>query len=218
VSVTNRDHTVIGVVPTGRYRTLGEEPLPYYYLPQAQWWNWEMTLHVRTAGDPVQFVPTLRGMVRTLDHDLPLADVRTMTESIGIALLPARLAGTVLAVFGLLGLVLATIGIYGVIAYNVAQRTREIGIRMAIGAAHTQVVAALMKQGLTLVTIGAVLGLAGGWGVWRLVRGMLHGTAAPDLLTFTAVPALLFAVAALAIWIPARRAAGVDPVVALKVE
>jgi predicted permease len=218
VIVTDREHTVIGVVPTGRYHTLSEAPLPYYYLAQAQWWNWQMTVHVRTSGDPAQFVPTLRAEVRALDADLPLADVRTMTQSLGIALLPARLAGIVLSAFGLLGLVLAAIGIYGVIAYSVAQRTREIGIRMAVGAARGQVVGALMRQGLVLVAAGAALGLAGGWGAWRLVRGMLHGATAPDLLTFTAVPVLLIGVAALAIWIPARRAAGVNPVVALRLE
>jgi predicted permease len=218
VVVSGEEHTVIGVVPTGRYRTLGETPLPFYYLAQAQWWNWQMTVHVRTTGDPVPFAPTLRAEVRALDPDLPLSDVRTMTQSLGIALLPARLAGTVLTAFGMLGLLLAAIGIYGVIAYTVAQRTREIGIRMAVGAAHAQVVGALMRQGLALVAVGAAFGLAGGWGVWHLVRGMLHGATAPDALTFTAVPLLLIAVAALAIWIPARRAALVDPVVALKME
>jgi predicted permease len=218
VVVTGEEHTVIGVVPTGRYRTLGETPLPFYYLAQSQWWNWQMTVHVRTTDDPVAFVPTLRAEVRALDSDLPLAEVRTMTQSLGIALLPARLAGTVLTAFGLLGLLLAAIGIYGVMAYSVAQRTREIGIRMAVGAAHTQVVGALMRQGVALVAVGAALGLAGGWGVWHLVRSMLYGATGLDVVTFTGVPLLLIAVAALAIWIPARRAALVDPVVALKTE
>jgi macrolide transport system ATP-binding/permease protein len=218
VVVTNREHTVIGVVPTGRYRTLAEAPLPFYYLAHAQWWNWQMTVHVRTSGDPAQFASTLRAAVHALDPDLPLADVRTMTESLGVTLLPARLAGIVLTAFGLLGLALAAVGIYGVMAYSVAQRTREIGIRMAVGAARGQVVGALMRQGLVLVAVGAALGLAGGWAAWRLVRGMLHGATTPDLLTFTAVPVLLTAVAALAIWIPARRAAGIDPVTALKLE
>jgi predicted permease len=218
VSVTGEDHTVIGVVPTGRYRSLGEAPRPFYYLAQAQWWNWQMTVHIRTAGDPTLLAPILRAAVRELDPDLPVAEVRTMTQSLGIAMLPARLAGIVLAVFGLLGLVLAAVGVYGVMAYSVAQRTREIGIRMAVGAAHTQVVGALMRQGLALVAVGAVLGLVGGWGVWHLVRSMLFGATAPDLITFTVVPLLLIAVAALAIWVPARRAALVDPVAALKLE
>jgi predicted permease len=218
VIVTGEEHTVIGVVPTGRYRSLGEEPLPYYYLPQAQWWNWAMVVHVRTAGDPLLLAPTLHAEVRALDPDLPLADMRTMTESLGVALLPARLAGTVLAAFGLLGLLLAAIGIYGVMASTVAQRTREIGIRMAVGAAHAQVIGALMRQGLALVGLGAALGLAGGWGVWHLVRSMLHGATGPDVVTFAGVPLLLIAVAALAIWIPARRAAMVDPAVALRTE
>jgi macrolide transport system ATP-binding/permease protein len=218
VIVTGQEHTVVGLVPTGRYHTLGEAPLPFYYLPQAQWWNWQMTVHVRTAGDPAQLASTLRDEVRALDADLPLADMRTMTESLGIALLPARLAGTVLAAFGLLGLLLAAIGIYGVMAYSVAQRTREIGIRMAVGAAATQVIGAVLRQGLTLVAVGTALGLAGGWGAWRLVRSMLHGATGPDVTTFVGVPLLLIAVAALAIWFPARRAARVDPVVALRME
>jgi predicted permease len=218
VIVTEQEHTVIGVVPTGRYHTLGEAPLPYYYLAQSQWWNWGMIVHIRTAGDPALIAPALRAEVRDLDPDLPLADMRTMTESLGIALLPARLAGTVLAVFGILGLLLAAIGIYGLMAYSVAQRTREIGIRMAVGAAATQVIGALMRQGLVLVAAGAAFGLAGGWGVWHLVRSMLHGATAPDPVTFIGVPLLLIAVAALAIWIPARRAALVDPVVALRIE
>ena len=218
VRASGRDLAIVGVVPTGKYRTLGEDPLPYYYLPHGQFWNSAMTIHIRTAGDPTSIVPLLRAQVRALDADLPLADVSTMTSYLGITLLPARLAGTVLAVFGLLGLVLAAVGMYGVMAYGVAQRRREIGIRVAIGAASGQVVRLLMRQGLALVALGAVIGLAGALGAWRVVRGMLYGATGPDVLTFVLVPATLLAVAALAIWIPARRAAAVDPVTALRSE
>ncbi|HUF27457.1 MAG TPA: ABC transporter permease [Gemmatimonadaceae bacterium] len=218
VRVGARDHAVIGITPTGKYRSLGEPPRPYYYLAQAQFWNFEMTMHLRTAGDPSALVPAVRAEVRVLDPDLPLTDVRTMTDFLGIALLPARLAGTVLAVFGLLGLVLAAVGMYGVMAYGVAQRTHEIGIRIAIGAAGRQVVRLVMRQGLTLVAIGAALGLAGALGAWRVVRGLLYGPSGPDLVTFVGVPVLLIAVAAFAIWIPARRAAMIDPMVALRSE
>ncbi len=218
VRVSGRQHFVIGVVPDGKYRSLGEDPLPFYYLSQSQWWQSAMTIHVRTAGDPAAVAPLLRAEVRALDPDLPLADVSTMTSYLGIALLPARLAGTVLSAFGALGLVLAAVGIYGVMAYGVAQRRREIGIRVAIGARGGQVVRLVMRQGMTMVAIGAVVGLAGAFAAWRLVRGMLYGATGPDAMTFIVVPTVLITVALVAIWIPARRAARIDPVIALKSE
>ncbi len=141
-----------------------------------------------------------------------------MEKQLGIALLPARLIGAVLGIFGLLGLVLAAIGTYGVMAYSVAQRTREIGIRMAIGAAPGDVVRLVMRQGMSLVGIGIVIGLAGAFGASRVIRGVLYGGGENDLLTFAAVPVVLAAVAMLAIWIPARRAAAMDPLVALRQE
>jgi predicted permease len=216
VRVSGRDRTVVGVVPNGKYRRLGEDPLAYMYLPQAQQWNAAMTLHVRTAGDPAALAPALRREVAALDADLPVSDVRTMTNHLGIALLPARLAGWVLGGFGLLGLVLAAVGIYGVMSYSVARRTREIGIRMAIGAAYPQVVGLVMRQGLRMVVLGAAIGLAGAVAASRLVQGMLYGASAVDPVVFAGVPALLIAVAALAIWVPARRAARVPPMVALR--
>jgi ABC-type antimicrobial peptide transport system permease subunit len=160
----------------------------------------------------------LRAEVAALDPNLPLSTVRSMNNHLGIALLPARLTGAVLGVFGLLGLALAAIGIYGVMAYSVAQRRREIGIRMAIGAAGGSVVGLLMRQGLSLVLVGAAIGLAGAVGAARLIRGMLYGSIASDPGTFVLVPLLLVGVAVVAIWIPARRASSVDPVVALRSE
>jgi predicted permease len=218
VKVGSAEWTIVGVVPTGKYRRLGEDPLPYMYYPQAQRWNGDMTIHIRTSADPSAAIPALRAEVVALDPDMPLSDVRTMGRHLGIALLPARLAGTVLAVFGLLGLVLAAVGIYGVMAYSVAQRTREIGIRMAIGAARGEVVGLVMRQGLLLVGIGAVVGLAGALGASQLIRGVLYGNAALDPISFVVVPFVLVGVAVLAIWIPARRAAGIDPVHALRSE
>lgn len=161
-------------------------------------------------------VPQLRAEVAALDPNLPLADVRTLSDHLGIALLPARLAGWVLGIFGLLGLILASLGIYGVMAYSVAQRTREIGIRMAPGAAGQAVVGMLMRQGLGLVLTGAAIGLAGAAGVAQVIRGQLYGGSGLDPLTFLVVPVVLVVVAMGAIWIPAKRAARLDPVRALR--
>jgi predicted permease len=218
VRVGGRDHTVVGVVPTGKYRSLGEEPLAFMYFSLAQSWDPGLTVVVRTATDPAALAPVLRSEVAALDPDLPLTDVRTMTNHLGVALLPARLAGAVLGVFGVLGLVLAAVGIYGVMSYSVAQRTREIGIRMAVGAATGQVLRLVLRQGLGLVALGAAVGLAGGRGAARRVGGLLYGGSARDPMTFVVVPLVLVGVAVLAMWIPARRAAAVDPIVALRRE
>jgi putative ABC transport system permease protein len=153
-------------------------------------------------------------LVSALKGDAP----RGSRSAVGITLLPARLAGLVLTAFGLLGLVLAAIGIYGVIsvqcgAAHARDRHPHGSWRLAPPGWRRA-----MRQGLVLVAMGAALGLGADWGVWRLVRGMLHGATAPDLLTFTVVPILLTAAAARAIWVPARRAAGIDPVTALKLE
>lgn len=213
-----QERTIVGIVPTGKYKSLGEDPTAYMYFPEAQRWSAELTLHIRTAGSPTAIVPTLRSEVAALDPAMPLSNVRTMEQYLGTALLPARLTGSVLGIFGLLGLLLAAVGMYGVMAYSVAQRTREIGIRMAIGAAHGQVLSLVMRQGMTLVGIGAVIGLAGAFGASRLVRGLLIGGQAVDPLTFIGVPLILLAVSALAIWVPARRAGAVNPVTAIKSE
>ena len=218
VKYGGKEHTVVGVVPTGKYRRLGEPPTPFYYLAQAQHWNRGMSIVIRTTGDPQAVAPALRSAVTAFDETLPVSDIRTMTRHLGIALMPARLAGAALGVFGLLGLVLASIGMYGVMAYTVSQRRREIGIRMAIGAAGRDVVGMIMRQGLTLVIIGAAIGIAGALGASRLLRGILYSPSVIDPLTFAGVPLLLTAVAALASWMPARRASGVDPLEALRRE
>lgn len=214
-----QDWTVVGVVPTGKYRRLGEPPTPFMFFPQAQEWRGQMVVLIRTQGDPVSLIPALRAEVAALDADLPVSDVQAMSQHLGLALLPARLAGTTLGVFGVLGLLLAAVGMYGVMSYAVTQRTREIGIRMAIGAARGEVVSMVMRQGLALVAAGGAIGLALALAAARLIRGVLYGAgAAFDPLTFVAVPVVLSMVAALATWLPARRAAGVDPMLAIRSE
>ena len=218
VKTRSGEHTIVGVVPTGKYQRLGEDPTAYMYFAQAQHWDAGMVIHIRTAGDPAAFIPTLRAEVAALDATMPLSNMRSMESHLGIALLPARLTGAVLGIFGLLGLVLAAIGTYGVMAYSVAQRTKEIGIRMAIGAAAGDVVRLVMRQGMRLGGIGIAIGLAGAIGASRLIRGVLYGGGENDPLTFVAVPLVLAAVAMVAIWIPARRASAMDPLLALRQE
>jgi ABC-type antimicrobial peptide transport system permease subunit len=210
------DHTVIGVVPTGKYLRLGEDPTSFMYFPEAQHFDAGRWIMIRTTGDPSAFIPTLRAEVAAIDAEMPLADVRTMEAHLGVALLPARLTGAVLGIFGLLGLGLAAIGIYGVMAYAVSQRTREIGIRMAIGAGRGDVVRLLMKQGLVLVVAGVVVGLSLAVVAAKLASSQLYGSGGFDFLTFAAVPVVLMIVAAVAIFIPSTKASGLDPVVALR--
>ena len=218
VRTRGAERVIVGVVPTGKYQSLGEAPLAFMYFPMEQLFDASQVLAVRTTTDPTTLIPALRSEVAALDPDLPVSNVRTIDTHLGIALMPARLAGGSLAVFGILGLILASVGIYGVMSYSVSQRTREIGIRMAIGAARNEVVGLVMKQGLVLVAVGGVIGLALALGASRLLRGMLYGANVIDPVTFVGVPLLLTVVAAFAIWVPARRAAGVDPVRAIKSE
>jgi ABC-type antimicrobial peptide transport system permease subunit len=188
------------------------------WFPQLQVWSAGMTLVIRTAGDPQAMIPALREAVAQLDANLPISNVRTMDKHLGISLLPARVTGAALGVFGILGLLLASVGMYGVMAYSVSQRTREIGIRMAVGAAASDVIGLVMRQGLTLVLLGTVIGLVGAFAAARLLAGVLYGGNALDPMTFTLVPLVLIAVAAVATFAPARRAAAVDPAITLRAD
>jgi predicted permease len=209
---------VVGVVPTGKYFSLGEDPEGYMYFPQAQDWRFPMTIHIRTAGDPNAMAVSVRREVERLDTAMPVADVRTMTNTLGISLFPARVAGTALGIFGILGMILAAVGIYSVMAYSVSQRTREIGIRVALGADSGSVVGMVIKKGMAMVGVGVVLGAAIALGASRLMGNLIYGVSAVDPVTFLGVPGMLCAVALIATYLPARRAASVDPMRALRSE
>ncbi len=208
--------TVVGVVKDGKYTSLGEDATPFFYINMVQSYVSSPTLIVRTSGNPTDSLSAIRNEVTALDKSLALFDVKTMRQHLGIALLPARLAGSVLGIFGLVALILAAAGIYGVMAYAVAGRTREIGIRMALGADTFSVLRLVVQQGMTLVLIGLAIGLAAAFALTHLLKSFLFGVSTTDPLTFSLIALLLMAIALLACWIPARRATKVDPMIALR--
>lgn len=207
---------VIGLAMDGKYASLGEEATPFLYLNLLQRYNPAPTLIVRTSGDPLSHVAAVRNEIANLDKNLPITDVKSMRQHLGLALFPARLAGTALGIFGLVALMLAASGLYGVMAYSVAQRTQEIGIRMALGAPSGSVLRLVIWQGLKLVLIGMSIGLAGALSITHLLSSLLYGVSTTDPLTFVVIALLLSMVAVAASWIPARRATRVDPTVALR--
>ncbi|HEY4425672.1 MAG TPA: FtsX-like permease family protein, partial [Pyrinomonadaceae bacterium] len=201
-----------------KYRTLGETPRPYVYLPLSQSYDPKMTLIVRTTGEPKAITPIVREQIRALNANLPIADVQTLREQLELTLLPSRIAAWTLGSFGALALVLAGIGIYGVVSYGAAQRTREIGVRMALGAKEKDVLRLVLGDGLIVIGAGLAIGLLLAAAATRVIASFLYGVGATDPLTFIAVPLLLGGVALLASYIPARRAVKVDPLVALRYE
>jgi predicted permease len=210
---------VVGVARDGKYRMYFEAPQPYVYLPAAQRYRGDMTLVVRTDADPAGVVAALRREVAALDAEVPLFGVRTMEEFLRDRTFAGpRLVSSLLSVFGLLGLTLAAVGIYGVMAYSVGQRTREIGVRMALGARRGDVVAMILRKGLILAALGVAAGTLAALALTRVMSGLLYGVSASDPLTYAGVAGLLALVALAACLIPARRASRVDPMVALRYE
>jgi putative ABC transport system permease protein len=209
---------VVGVVRDAKYDQLAEKPVFFGYRPLSQRYRGAMTLHVRTNTDPLAAVSQVRAEVRALDANLPLTNVETMQEHMRLLLAPARLLALLSSALGVLALLLAAIGLYGVMAYVVGSRTREIGIRMALGAQTSGVRRLVIGQGLKLALIGIALGLLAAFGLTRVLQSVLYGVSANDPLTFIGVAVLWLAVALLACYIPARRATKVDPLVALRYE
>jgi putative ABC transport system permease protein len=213
-----RFREIVGVARTAKYRNLREEPMPFIYTPLAQDHQSGMTLMVRTAGDPAALVGAVRNEIRALNKDVPLFSVQTMKERIGSELAADRMIAVLLSVFGGAALMLAAIGIYGVMGYAVAQRTHEIGIRIALGADQRDILKLIVSQGMLLIVIGAGIGLALALAATRLLKSLLFGVSATDPLTFVSVVVVLVGVALLACYLPARRAMKVDPLVALRYE
>jgi predicted permease len=209
---------IVGVAQTGKYFNITEDPRPFVWTPMSQGYQSNGILTVRTDGNPEALLGAVRKEVQTLDPNLPLFDVKTLTEHMRFALFPPKIAATVLGVFGFVALLLSAIGIYGITSYTVAQRTHEIGIRLALGAQLRDVLRLVLTHGLKLTIIGAALGLGGAYLATRAITSVLYGVSATDPLTFIAVSGLLIGVALLACYVPSRRATKVDPLVALRNE
>jgi putative ABC transport system permease protein len=173
---------------------------------------------VRTAGDPRQYVSTVRNAIHGVDRDLPMARVTTVDELVSGTMGQRRLSTVLLGIFAGLALLLASLGIYGVMAYSVAQRTRELGVRVALGATRENVLGLVLRQGVVLAGLGAVIGLAGAFGLTRLIASQLYEVKATDPVTFAGVTVLLLVVAIGATLVPALRATRIDPLVALREE
>src|SRR6476660_5704501 len=207
---------IVGVVGDTKTGSFTEDGGAQIYVPHAQDVQWNiMGLVILMAGDPAAFAPTLRREVQALDKDQPIYNVRTMDDVVANSLGTRRVSMQLFAVFGCAALLLAALGIYGVMAYSVAQRTHEIGIRMALGAQKSDVLRLVVRQGMTLAAIGVVAGLACAFGLTRVMTNLLFGVGASDPTTFIVISLLLIAVAFVACYLPARRAAKLDPVIAL---
>jgi predicted permease len=216
---TKTDIEIVGVVGDTKYESMREE-IPYeLYIPTAQtpWVN-GVTVYVRAAGDPARMFNTLRAEARSVDSSVPVIDMRTLSDQQEISLLTERLLASLSTVFGCLATFLAALGLYGVMAFMVAQRTREIGIRMALGAGQGSVVWMVLRETLSLAALGVAIGLAGAYAVTRLIQAQLFGVQATDLLTLAAASLGIASVTALAGYIPARRATAIDPMHALRWE
>jgi predicted permease len=216
-------YQIIGVVKNTKSRTLGEETRPVLYRSLAQNVASDpsflgYTIVVRSARDAAGLASAVRGEIRALDPTLAIFNEVTMEEHLRGALFLPRLAGTLFGIFGVVGLLLAAVGLYGVMSYSVSRRTREIGIRMALGAQAGGVQGLIVWQGMALTSIALVLGLGAAFAVSKMFASILYGIRPHDLLTFTVVPVFLAGVALLACWIPSRRAARVDPLTALRYE
>jgi predicted permease len=208
--------TVVGVVRDAKYGKLDEPPTPFMYLPSSQHWRADVNLLVRTAGDAAQLGSTIRRELHALDPNLPPPTTTTLEQVTSVVLLPQRVAVIVTGILGFAGLLLAGIGLYGVLSFSTAQRTREIGVRIALGAARRDVLALVVREGVTLVSIGIGIGLALALLATRALTPFLFGVSPWDALTFVAIAATLGATAFVASYLPARRAASLDPIAALR--
>jgi putative ABC transport system permease protein len=211
--------TIVGVVPHTMHEGLDADPRIQYYLPFGQFPQRQMAVAVRARGsDPRKLAGSVRAAIHEVDPNVPMSGIKTMDDLIEASLGQRRLSMFLLGSFAAIALLLASLGIYGVMAYSVTQRSRELGIRMALGAARRAVLALVVRQGMTLVLAGVTIGLVGAFALTRLLRSLLYQVSATDPATFALVALTLTSVALLATLVPAMRATRVDPVVVLREE
>jgi hypothetical protein len=220
ISVTDDEWlSIVGEVATTKVNNYTEDPVPVVYRPfGARFATPNFTLHVRTSGDPFAQTAAVRAAFRDVSADLPFLDPRNMREFTSIPNFLQQTGAIVLSAVGVLALLLASLGIYATMAYAVSRRVREIGVRLALGAARADVVRLVLGRSLRMTGIGLLIGLVGALGVGQALRSMLYGVGPRDPFTFAGVGVLLAAVALAASWLPARRAARVDPMIALRSE
>jgi predicted permease len=210
--------TIVGVVRNAKYRRLVYAPEPVYFTTLYQCYRDLVTIHARVSGDPQSYAGEVEETVHQLNADLPVFGVTTLKSSMQLGSIFERVAGTFAGAFGLLAVVLAAVGIYGVIAYATRQRTREIAIRMALGARRAAVLRLVLGQGLWLTLTGLAIGIAISMALTRYLKSQLYGVATTDLATYAAVTLLLCLVSLVACYIPAQRATRVHPMEALRHE
>jgi predicted permease len=207
---------VVGIVGDMRFTTAEEPPQPDVFISYGQARRRSALIYLRTDGKPESLVGEVRRAVAALDRSLPIYDVKTMSERTAAATARTRYSAILLAAFAAIALILAAVGVYGVTSYDVTQRTREIGIRMALGAEKHAVLAMILRQGLAMTLAGTALGLAGAYAATRGLRALLYGVAPTDPATFIAVTAILTVVATAACMVPAGRAMRINPLVAIR--
>ena len=209
---------IVGVAKDVKNRSLSESPRPLLYLPLLQDYRSNMIVVARTSMNPQQAFHGVQTAVSSLDTGMPMFDVETFEQHIGVSLFLQRMAATLLTIFGLLALSLAALGLYGVMAYSVSQRTRELGIRISIGAKQRDVLKLVLGQTLVLATIGIAAGLVTAMAVTRFAASLLYGVSPADPATFALIAVLLLVVSLAAGYFPARRATRIDPMIALRSE
>ena len=209
---------MVGVVHDVKYLTPGETPRPYFYLPTTQFYPSEIVLQIRGAGDPRRLCQAAQQQVAQLDPHLPVFNVETLREYLDFALSMQTLAAGGLALAGALGLLLAGMGTFGLVSFLVGSRTREIGVRRALGATSASVVLLVMRQGLRLTAVGVVLGLVATLAATQFMKSLLYGVEPTDVITLGAALLVVAGMATVACWLPARRATRVDSLVALRAE
>jgi predicted permease len=218
IVVDPKPYQVVGVVGTAVIGQIGEEPQPIAYFPMRQQYSPFGTLVVRTNSNPEPLIGAVRAQIQPIDKNLAFTNAQTVQQILGQGLWAARMGAALLGLFGALALILASIGIYGVLAYSVAQRTSEIGLRMALGAQPRQVLGLVLRQGMLLALIGAGVGILVALPVARMAGSLLYGVSATDPLTYASITLLLMFIASLACYLPAYRATRIDPLKALRVE